>query len=144
MAVRGSNGGESTPAGAGEPIVARRSTGARIAMIAGLALLAVLLAAVVVVWIQRKPIATHFLRQEFERRGVSASYTLDRIGFRTQKVSNLVIGDPKRPDLVARNATIQMRLKLDSTLPRVISSEATRATVPAAVSWPTFEENWRR
>ena len=31
-----------------------------------------------------------------------ASYTLDRVGFRTQKVSNLVIGDPSRPDLVAR------------------------------------------
>ena len=29
----------------------------------------------------------------------SASYHLDRVGFRTQQVSNLVIGDPKRPDL---------------------------------------------
>ena len=116
MAVRGSKGGKGAPADAGEHIVVRRSAGARVAVIAGLALLALLLVTVVVVWIQRKPIATHFLRQEFERRGVSASYTLDRIGFRTQKVSNLVIGDPRRPDLVAKNATIQMRLKLDGSV----------------------------
>ena len=32
------------------------------------------------------------------------SYHLDRVGLRTQEVSNLVIGDPKRPDLVARFA----------------------------------------
>ena len=44
------------------------------------------------------------LKSEFERRGVTASYHLDRVGLRTQEVSNLVIGDPKRPDLVARYA----------------------------------------
>ena len=64
---------------------------------------------------QRRPIATHFLKGEFERRGVTASYHLDRIGFRTQQVSNLVIGDPKRPDLVAQRAMIQMRLKWDGS-----------------------------
>ena len=32
---------------------------------------------------------------------------------RTQEVSNLVIGDPKRPDLVARFAQIETRLKLN-------------------------------
>ena len=62
-------------------------------------------------WIERRPIATHFLKREFERRGVTATYHLDRVGFRTQQVSNLVIGDPKRPDLAARFAQIQMRLK---------------------------------
>ena len=34
--------------------------------------------------------------------GSPASYHLDRVGFRTQEVSNLVIGDPKRPDLIAQ------------------------------------------
>ena len=47
---------------------------------------------------------THFLKGEFERRGVTATYHLDRVGLRTQQVSNLVIGDPKQPDLVARYA----------------------------------------
>ncbi|MEO7654768.1 MAG: YdbH domain-containing protein, partial [Sphingomicrobium sp.] len=100
----------------GERVVVRRSPAARMAMITGSALLALLLVAVIAVWIQRKPIATQFMHQEFERRGVDASYTLDSVGFRTQKVSNLVIGDPRRPDLVAKNATIQMRFKLDGSV----------------------------
>jgi hypothetical protein len=51
------------------------------------------------------------LKGEFERRGVTASYHLDRVGLRTQEVSNLVIGDPKRPDLVAKYAHIETRIK---------------------------------
>src|SRR6185295_11619582 len=50
---------------------------------------------------------------EFERRGVTASYHLDRVGLRTQEVHDLVIGDPRHPDLTARHAIIQMRLKWD-------------------------------
>ena len=71
--------------------------------------------ALIAVWIERRPIATHFLKGEFERRGVQAKYRLDKVGFRTQQVSDLVIGDPNRPDLVAKNAIIQMRLKLDGS-----------------------------
>src|SRR5215210_3986365 len=84
---------------------------ARIAILIALAVLALIIAAIVAVWIERRPIATHFLQREFERRGVATSYRLDRVGFRTQQVSNLVIGDPKRPDLVARFAQIQMRVR---------------------------------
>jgi len=91
----------------------RRRRFGRIALFAALGLLVVLAAAIVVVWIQRRPIAIHYLKGEFERRGVTASYRLDRVGLRTQEVSNLVIGDPKRPDLVARFAHIETRLKLN-------------------------------
>src|SRR4029079_4094762 len=63
--------------------------------------------------IERAPIPTHYLKSEFERRGVTASYHLDRVGLRTQEVRNLVIGDPKRPDLVAKFAHIETRLKLN-------------------------------
>ncbi len=93
--------------------VARRSIWGRIALILGVTVLALFAVAILVVWTQRRPIAGHYLKGEFERRGVQASYHLDRVGFRTQEVSNLVIGDPKRPDLVARRAIIQIRLKLD-------------------------------
>ncbi len=116
MAVRRSDEGNGTPVLPGARAVVRRSPAARIAILAGTVLLVLLLVLVVVVWIQRKPIATRVLQQEFERRGVDASYTLDRVGFRTQKVRNLVIGDPRRPDLVARAATIQMRIKLDGSV----------------------------
>ena len=91
--------------------VIRRRPFGRIAGIIALGFLLLLVVVIALVWIQRRPIATEFLKREFERRGVTANYHLDRVGFRTQQVSNLVIGDPKRPDLVARYAQIQMRLK---------------------------------
>lgn len=116
MAVRRSDEGSGTPAATGAAGRDRRSRTARAAIIVGSILLGLLVLAIAIVWIQRRPIATRFLAQEFERRGVQATYSLDRVGFRTQKVSNLVIGDPRRPDLVARAATIQMRIKLDGSV----------------------------
>ena len=95
-----------------DTVIVRRPPFGRIALLAALTLLFLLLAAIAVVWIERRSIATHYLKGEFQRRGVTATYHLDRVGLRTQEVSNLVIGDPKRPDLVARFAHIETRLKL--------------------------------
>ena len=96
-------------------IVRRGPRWRRIASFAALAILLFLGLVIAVVWIERRPIATQFLKREFERRGVTATYHLDRVGLRTQEVHDLVIGDPKRPDLVARHAIIQMRLKWDGS-----------------------------
>ena len=102
--------------GAPEPahgVVVRRRTPvwARIASVVAIGILVLLFAGIIIVWIQRRPIATHYLKGEFQRRGVTASYHLDRVGLRTQEVSNLVIGNPAHPDLVARYAHIETRLK---------------------------------
>jgi translocation and assembly module TamB len=94
-----------------QTIVVRRRLFGRVAGFLVLGLLVLLIAAIVVVWIDRRPIATHYLKGEFERRGVAASYHLDRVGLRTQEVSNLVIGDPRHPDLVAKYAHIETRLR---------------------------------
>nr|WP_314445241.1 YdbH domain-containing protein [uncultured Sphingomonas sp.] len=86
----------------------------RVPRLLGYALIGLLILLVViamVLWTQRRPIATNILSRELERRGVQATFTLERIGLRTQQVSNLVIGDPRRPDLTARLAQIQMRIK---------------------------------
>src|SRR5690349_10719440 len=94
----------------GETIVVRRNgRWGRIASLVALGLLVALIVAVAIVWTQRRSIAMHYLKSELERRGVTASYHLDRVGLRTQEVSNLVIGDPKRPDLTARYAHIETR-----------------------------------
>lgn len=76
----------------------RRSRAGRI--VAGVSVLG--LAAVGIVWMQRIPIADHFIAQELAARGVPARYTLTRVGPRTQRLENLVLGDPARPDLTAR------------------------------------------
>ncbi|MBR0553662.1 YdbH domain-containing protein [Sphingomonadaceae bacterium LXI357] len=70
---------------------------ARVLAIVG-AVLVVLLAGL---WLQRKPIANHFVRNELERRGVPARYHIAELGLSTQRLTNVVIGDPAHPDLVA-------------------------------------------
>src|SRR5438874_10242547 len=99
----------------GTLIVRRGPRWGRIGMFAALGLLILLAIAIAIVWVERRPIAIHYLRGEFERRGVTASYRLDRVGFRTQEVHDLVIGEPSPPDLVAQHAIIQMRLKWDGS-----------------------------
>ena len=81
-----------------------------------LLLLGLLVIAAVALWIWRKPIADDYIRDELQRRDVQASYTLDRVGFRTQQVSNLVIGDPANPDLTVQRAVIQLRIKLTGSV----------------------------
>ncbi len=103
-----------------EQVVVRDSSGwrrawrfTRLGLLIILGLLALVAA---LLWIWRKPIADDYIRDELARRGVQASYTLDRVGFRTQKVSNLVIGDPANPDLTVRKATIQLRIKWNGSV----------------------------
>lgn len=58
------------------------------------------------VWIAREPIADEFIRDQLASRDVPARYTIDRIGFRSEILSNIVIGDPKRPDLTAKHVEV--------------------------------------
>ncbi len=58
------------------------------------------------VWIAREPIADQFIRDELDSRGVPARYTIDRIGFRSEILSDIVIGDPKHPDLTAKRVEV--------------------------------------
>lgn len=115
--VASRSGGGDDAGDSGTVTVSRRRWGVRrIAAAAGLSLLLLLLLALVGIWIARRPIASNILEREFERRGVEATYTLERVGLRTQVIRNLVIGDPKDPDLVARYALIQLRPQWDGTI----------------------------
>lgn len=94
----------------------RASRSARIAGWLFVALLVLILAVAAAVWVSRKPLANRILADEMEKRGVRASYTLDRVGLRTQEISNLVIGDPAQPDLTVAKAVVQIRLKFDGSV----------------------------
>ncbi|GAA0727854.1 YdbH domain-containing protein [Sphingomonas japonica] len=52
-------------------------------------------------WVQRRPIAEGFVDNALESRGIEARYTIDDVGFTTQRLTDVVIGDPANPDLVA-------------------------------------------
>jgi translocation and assembly module TamB len=97
-------------------VVKRRRWPRRLAVTLGLFLL-LILAALVVLWTIRVRLATGYIERELTRRGVQASYDVKRIGFGTQIFENLVIGDPRRPDLVAREVRVQILIGF--TGPRV-------------------------
>jgi hypothetical protein len=73
-----------------------------------LALLVLILLALLIAWTQRRPIASDFIDRELARRNVRATYEVKRIGFRTQRLENLVIGDPRDPDLTARWVEVRL------------------------------------
>ncbi len=104
---------ESGEAGDHHTIVVRRHRLGRTIGLFFAGIGAILLLALLGVWLARKPIASNILAGELNRRGVRATYHLDRIGLRTQRISNLVIGDPAHPDLTAHSAQVEMRIKID-------------------------------
>lgn len=81
---------------------------------AGVVILLVI--ALAIAWTQRREIASNIIDRELKNRGVDTSYTLDRVGLRTQQISNLRIGDPENPDVTARRVLIQMRLKWNGSV----------------------------
>ncbi|MGA9580669.1 MAG: YdbH domain-containing protein [Allosphingosinicella sp.] len=80
-------------------------------------LLALVLLALLIAWSQRRPIAADFIDRELARRDVRATYEVKSIGFRTQRLENLVIGDPRNPDLTAR--WVEIRLSWGLRRPKV-------------------------
>ncbi len=64
-------------------------------------LLVVFAIALVGLWTQRRPIAQGFVDRELAKRGVPARYEIADIGLSSQRLKNVVIGDPASPDLVA-------------------------------------------
>jgi translocation and assembly module TamB len=84
--------------------------------IAALALLLLLALAFAILWPMRFEIARDYIDAELARRGVRASYEVKRISFGSQIFENLVIGDPRRPDLTA--AHVEVRVVIGFTGPR--------------------------
>ncbi len=65
-------------------------------------------------WIARKPVADQIIARTLRARGVQGSYEITRIGPRTQRLENLVLGDPARPDLTARRVEVDFGYSLFS------------------------------
>ena len=52
-------------------------------------------------WIERRPIARHYVDTMLARDHVPARYSIARLGPGRQRLTGVVIGDPRHPDLVA-------------------------------------------
>ena len=66
-----------------------------------LSFLLVVAIALAALWLLRKPIATRYADRFMASKGVPARYGIADLGFGRQRLTNVVIGDPKDPDLVA-------------------------------------------
>ncbi|HEX7855508.1 MAG TPA: YdbH domain-containing protein [Sphingobium sp.] len=53
-------------------------------------------------WIMRAPLAENVIGRALATRNVQMSYRIASIGLRTQRIENIVLGNPRDPDLVAR------------------------------------------
>lgn len=71
-------------------------------------ILSVLLLALTGAWLSRERIAGNLIERQLEAYDLPATYEIERIGGRTQVIRNLVIGDPRAPDLTARRVIVRM------------------------------------
>lgn len=83
---------------------------------------AILALAFVALWTQRTPIAENFISRELNRRGIQATYALTQVGFRTQRIENILLGDPAHPDLTAK--WVEVDLALAGITPQVVAIRA--------------------
>lgn len=105
-----------------EPVAVRRWKKRRIFGAAFLLLL-ILLA---IAWWQRHSIADDLIRGQLEDRNVRASYLIDSIGLRTQRLKNVVLGDPKNPDLTAREVEVDVAIGFGTPTIRAVRAEGVR------------------
>jgi hypothetical protein len=66
-----------------------------------IALLVLVASVLAGVWLSRVPIATRLIDRELAAKGVPARYHIADLGFGRQRLTDVVIGDPAAPDLVA-------------------------------------------
>ena len=78
--------------------------------VAGVLLLILTAIAVGCVWIARKDIAGDFIAKELDSLGLKARYEIVSIGPSEQVIRNLVVGDPRRPDLTVAEIRVATRL----------------------------------
>jgi len=83
--------------------------GRRIGRYAALILLAVVALGLAVAWLNRERIAGNVIASELDKLGIEATYEIERIGGRRQVLTDIVVGDPRRPDLTIARAEVVIR-----------------------------------
>jgi translocation and assembly module TamB len=75
---------------------------------------------------QRLTLADRFVRDQLEQYGVRASYKIKDIGLRTQRLEDVVIGDPSNPDLTIKSAEIDVSLNFSGAKLRDVRASGIR------------------
>ncbi len=86
-------------------------------------LLFVLLA---IAWWQRTNLVGRILQDQIDKYGAQISYEVDEVGFRTQRLKNISVGDPALPDLVVAAAEIEVSLNLTGVTIRQVRAKGVK------------------
>lgn len=86
-----------------------------------LAVLAIaLFVALGALWLSRERIAGNFIENQLRQYGVPATYNIESIGPDRQVLTDIVVGDPKAPDLTIERAEVPIRYRFGTpTLGRI-------------------------
>lgn len=68
-------------------------------------------------WIARAPLAENLIERELAARHVRMGYRIVTIGPRTQRIEDIVLGDPRNPDLTAK--WVELDIALGGFMPTV-------------------------
>ncbi len=90
------------------------------------AVLVLLLLLLAYAWWKRVDIADSYIRDYLETNDVRAQYDIEDIGFRTQRIRNVVIGDPANPDLTAKLIEIELKIGFGAPSLREIRADGVR------------------
>lgn len=77
-------------------------------------------------WWKRVDIADNFVRDYLETHDVRATYEIEDIGLRTQRIRNVVLGDPADPDLTAKSIDIDLAIGFGAPALRGIRADGVR------------------
>lgn len=78
--------------------------------------------AALIAWLNRGAIVEGYVDSMLAEKGVDARYRIDHIGLGTQRLTNVVIGDPARPDLTA--SIVEITMQYGITGPSIASVRA--------------------
>ena len=79
-----------------------------------------------IAWSQRTRLADNFVRDQITSRNIQASYEIDAIGLRTQRLKNIILGDPANPDLTAKMVEVDIIIGFGSPTIRSVRANGVR------------------
>ncbi|MBK7161032.1 MAG: YdbH domain-containing protein [Sphingomonadales bacterium] len=77
-------------------------------------------------WWKRVDIADSYVRDYLEKNDVRATYEIEDIGFRAQRIRNVIVGDPANPDLTAKIVDIELSIGFGQPALREIRADGVR------------------
>jgi translocation and assembly module TamB len=75
---------------------------------------------------QRMDLADNLLRDAIKDLGIDARFEIKDVGLRTQRLENVVIGDPKSPDLQADWVEVDVAINFSGVTPREVRASGVR------------------